>query len=88
MSADERLNEIVRFINYNIVSMSKADKEEILQMIFMSDIDESKIQDKGGGAQIKFKDIPVSVIFDIHKKIEQKLEKKKNDLKNIPIETS
>lgn len=87
MTTDERLNEVVRFINYNIVSMSKSDKEEILQMIFMSDIDESKIQDKGGGAQVKFKDIPVNVILDIHKKMEQKLEKKKNDLKNIPIET-
>jgi hypothetical protein len=77
-SKDETITKIL-FIKRNINELITEELRDILQIILNANIDDKKIQEKGGGTQIKFKDIPVHVINEIYdyifKKIKEKVDK-------------
>jgi hypothetical protein len=78
-SKDEIINKIL-FIKRNINEMITEELRDILQIIMNSNIDDKKIQEKGGGTQIKFKDIPIPVINDIFDYISKKIKEKVDKL--------
>ena len=58
--------DMINFITRNIDSLTRDDHICILQILFKSPIDESKIKEKPSGTQIKFADIPVAVLGEIY----------------------
>ena len=64
----------VRFICENINELRRNFRKEILQIMLGSQINESKIREKGGGTQIKISDIPKELINTLYNYIKKKLE--------------
>ena len=62
------------------------ERKDILQMIVNSGIEDSKIQTKGRGTQIKFADIPPETIISMHKYIQTKIDEKMENLRNFTEE--
>jgi hypothetical protein len=58
--------DMINFITRNIDSLTRDDHICILQILFKSPIDESKIKEKPFVTQIKFADIPVAVLGEIY----------------------
>jgi len=79
MDNEELINQIL-FINKNISELSNADYIGILQILLNSTIDEKKIQEKGGGTQIKYKDIPPEIINNIYDFVNYRLKDKMSRL--------
>lgn len=76
--------DIIKYIKYNVGELSNQERMDILQMIVNSSIDDNKIQTKGDGTQIKFRDMPKDLIYRIHTYIQNKLSSKLNELQYFP----
>ena len=57
---------MIKYIKRNVDYLSINERQDILQMIINALPDDSKIQTKGDGTQIKFKDIPSPTIASIY----------------------
>lgn len=77
---------IIEYIKNNIDSLSVNERQDILQMIVNSSIEDSRIQTKGDGTQIKFKDLPVILINNIYNYIQVKMNNKLTTLNNFSSE--
>jgi hypothetical protein len=75
---------MIKFIKHNVGDLSINERQDILQMLVNSPINDKKIQTKGDGTQIKFNDIHKSVIIMIYNYIYTKLNTKKDELQYFP----
>jgi hypothetical protein len=66
----------VAYIKQNISELSLDDYIGVLHILLNSNIDDSKIQEKGGGTQVKFKDIDEATIGYIYTYIHDRITKK------------
>jgi hypothetical protein len=82
--SDSNFSTIVKYIKHNVGDLSVTERQDILQMIVNSSIDDSKIQTKGNGTQIKIRDIPRPTVYMIHNYIQTKLLNKINALQFFP----
>ena len=80
MSVKQDSKEIIKYIKHNIKDMDMDEKHGILQILMNSSIDDSKLQTKGDGTQIKFCDIPDSVLTIVYNYIKNKIDIKKKEL--------
>ncbi len=80
--------EMIKFIKQRVNDLSDVERKEIYRIIYNSDMDQFKIQEKGGGLQIKFRDIPRVVIIDIHRYMKNKISEKEDRLKNCTEENA
>lgn len=75
----QEIIDMIMYITQTIPDVSQQDYKEILRIIQKSGISDHKIQTKGGGTQVKFKDMPHAAIVNIHmflkKKITSKMDK-------------
>jgi hypothetical protein len=78
--------DMIMYIKQSIGDLSPEELKNILQIIMNSGIDENKIQEKGNGTQIKYKDIPKETIRAISTYIKNKLDDKMQKLKNFTQE--
>jgi hypothetical protein len=74
ISQNER-NKMIVYINDNIQELKLNFRKEILQIILCSNINHSKVLEKGSGTQIKFIDIDDSLLKIIYNNIFNKIEK-------------
>jgi len=75
-------SDMINFITRNIDSLTRDDHICILQILFKSPIDESKIKEKPSGTQIKFADIPVAVLGEIYDFMTRKITDRTARLEN------
>lgn len=85
MSKDGAID-MIMYIKQSISDLSHEELKNILQIIINSGIDDHKIQEKGNGTQIKYKDIPKETIIAIHQYIKTKIDDKIQKLKNFTQE--
>jgi hypothetical protein len=71
----------VEYIKKHIPLLEKNDCEIILKIIYKYNIDPQKIQQKGHGVQIRYRDI-IPSIPDIYKFINKRIEEKTEILKS------
>ncbi len=76
-----------KYIKKNIDYLNVNETREVLQLLMSSDINDEKIQTKGGGTQIKFSDMPKHILVSISNFIESKLKDKQQELKSIHEES-
>jgi len=81
---DKNVHTMAKYIKHYVGDLSQAERHDILQMIVNSSIDDSKIQTKGDGTQIRIADIPKSTINMIYNYIQTKLTTKLNALQYFP----
>lgn len=74
---------MITYIVQKVSELTEAERKEIYQLIINAGIPDHKIHEKGGGIQVKFKDLPPEAIISIHKYIQQKIEEKMERLKNF-----
>lgn len=86
MSEKKSELDMIMYIKQSIGDLSPDELKNILQIIMNSGIDENKIQEKGNGTQIKYKDIPKETIVAISNYIKNKLDDKMQKLKNFTQE--
>jgi hypothetical protein len=80
--------DIIIYIKQKTPDLSLADRREVLRIIMKSGIDDYKIQSKGNGTQIKFKDLNNTTIIQIYNFIKMKIVdkiQKLNQLTEDPI---
>jgi hypothetical protein len=77
-----------RYVTYRIGDLSLEERRAIFQIITNSSIETNKIQEKGGGVQIKFKDIPPAIILDIHNYMKRKIDEKLERLNSLTEENN
>lgn len=77
---------MVMFIKQKVGELTINERRDILQMIVNSGIDDSKIQTKGGGTQIKLKHIQHETVISIYNYINTKMKDKIEKLKNFTEE--
>ena len=73
-------------IKQKVEELNNNERKDILQMVVNSGIEDSKIQTKGRGTQIKFADIPPETIISMHKYIQNKINEKMENLRNFTEE--
>lgn len=76
---EDTLSQIM-YIKQNVSELNFKECVGVLQILLHSDIDDQKISEKGGGTQIKYKDIPQGVVESIYNFIKQKIEEKTANL--------
>jgi len=80
MSEDNHsIDEKISFICDNINELKKSYRIEILQHILGSNINRSKIREKGCGTQIKISDIPKDLILLLYNFTKIKLKSQENE---------
>lgn len=77
------LNELISYISENVNELKHKDRVEVMQMILSSQIEKTKITEKGAGTQIKFVDIPKPVIYKLHNFIKNKIENDSNSILSL-----
>jgi hypothetical protein len=82
----EEIVNMIMYIKHNVIDLSINERKDILQMIINSGIEDNKVQSKGNGTQIKFKDLQSDVIVSIHKYMQTKMKEKLENLKNFTEE--
>jgi hypothetical protein len=87
INKDEIINMII-YIKQKVSDLSITDRKNILRIIMKTGIDDNKIQSKGNGTQIKFKDITSDTIQLIYNFIQAKITDKIEKLKNFTEENS
>jgi len=75
MIPQDDINKYIIYINDNIQELKLNFRKEILQIILCSNINHSKILEKGSGTQIKYSDIDGSLLKIIYNNIYNKIEK-------------
>lgn len=76
------------YIDENVDDLDREERQEILNLIVNSGIDESKLHDKGDGAQIRYSDLTDESINSIYVYTKNKIEKKTQFINNIVSEES
>ena len=82
----KKITTYVGYIQKNIGELNHNEKISILQNILNSSIDEKKIQEKGNGTQVKFRDLTPEIIEEIYNFIIQKVQEKTEKLMYITEE--
>lgn len=77
---------MIMYIKQRVNDLTDNERKEIYQIIGSSDIDDSKVQEKGDGILIKFKDIPQSVIKSMYVYMVKKISEKQEQLNNCTEE--
>lgn len=77
---------MISFIGQSVNDLTINERKEIYKIMGNSSMDESKVQEKGDGILIKFKDIPRPVIQEIYNYIVRKLGEKQEQLDNCTVE--
>lgn len=75
---------MVMYIKNNSNDLSRDERSDVLRMLMNSSIPNSKIQDKGGGVQVQFRDIPESVVLMVYNYIHTRVTSKKDELQHFP----
>lgn len=75
---------MVEFIKHNRNDLSREERSDVLRMLMNSSIPNSKIQDKGGGVQVQFRDIPATVILMVYTYMHTRVTTKKDELQHFP----
>jgi hypothetical protein len=78
--------DMIKFITQRVNDLSETERKEIYRIIYNSDIDSNKIQEKGGGIQIKFRDIPQTAIVSVYQYMKKRISEKEDRLKNCTEE--
>lgn len=78
--------DMIILIKQRINDLTDNERKEIYQIIYNSNIDEDKIQEKGDGILIKFKDISRPTISEVYKFMIRKLGEKQVQLDNCTVE--
>lgn len=74
----EKINQYILYIHDSINELKINHRKDVLQIILGSDIQDSKISEKGNGTQIKFSDIPPPLLQIIYNFIHSKIESYEN----------
>lgn len=82
VSKQERIDMII-FIKQTIPDVSLQNRKEILRIIQSSGINDDKIQTKGGGTQVKFKDLTYSTISVINNFLKERISTKMDKLATL-----
>ena len=82
----EELLDMISYIRQKVGDLNVSERKEILQTLINSGVENSKIHSKGRGTQIKFVDIPIESIINIHEYIKSKINEKTENLKNFTEE--
>lgn len=72
---DAQIIEYIEYIQRHINDLLDCERLDVLQILCNSITDESKIRTKGGGTEIKFKDMNFSDIISIYGYIKNKITK-------------
>lgn len=75
--------DMATFISAKITELTLDNRKEIYRIIIADNVDDEKVHSKGGGIQIKYKDLPWETIAKIHKYIKTKIEEKTALLQNL-----
>ncbi len=84
-SKQEIINMIL-YITQKTPDISISDRKEILRIIMKSGIEDHKIQSKGSGTQVKFKDLPNQTIIQIYNFVKFKISEKLKRLEQLTEE--
>ena len=76
----KKITTYVGYIQKNISELNVNERIVILQTILNSSIDEKKIQEKGNGTQVKFRDLEPELIEEIYNYIIEKVQEKTEKL--------
>ena len=82
----QEIIDMIICIKQKTPDIALSDRKEILRIIMRSGIDDHKIQSKGNGTQIKFKDLPNSTIIQIYNFITMKIQDKIHKLDQLTEE--
>ena len=80
--------DMIIFIKQRVNDLTDFERKEIYQIIDNGNIDESKVQEKGDGILIKFKDIPRHSILEVYNYMTKKLHEKQEQLDNCTVENA
>lgn len=78
------LDNMIKYIKQYISDLNIEERQDILQIITNSGIDDKYIQTKGKGTQIRFINIPPEVIKNIYEYIYIHLDMKEQELQYFP----
>jgi hypothetical protein len=87
----QELIEMIIYIKQTVADVSLQSRKEILRIIQNSGIHDDKIQTKGGGTQIKFKDLPANTIVIINNFLKERISSKMDKLNTLvqePVDNS
>ena len=79
---------MIAYISQKVGDLTIDDRHKILKIIIKSGIDDAKIQSKGSGTQVKYKDLSYDTIILIHNYIKEILARKLEQLKVITTENT
>lgn len=82
----QEIIDMIIYIKQKTPDIALADRKEVLRIIMKSGIDDHKIQSKGNGTQIKFKDLPNNTIIQVHNFIKMKILDKMQKLEQLTEE--
>lgn len=74
---------MIKFIKQQVNLLTVEERNSILQTLLNSSIDESKIQEKGDGTQIKWCYIPDSILAVIYNYVKNRLDIKQKELSSF-----
>ncbi len=81
------LIDMIMYIKQTVADVSLQHRKEILKIIQSSGINDEKIQTKGGGTQVKFRDLPAATIVTIAKFLKERITTKMDKLATLVNET-
>ncbi len=79
---------MIASISQKVGDLSVDDRHKILKIIIKSGIDDAKIQSKGSGTQVKYKDLSYDTIISIHAFIVDVIAAKLEQLKVLTVENT
>jgi hypothetical protein len=71
-----KVADMIAYIKRHVDDLLVSERQDILQIVMNSPIEDKKIQTKGNGTQIRFKDLDQSTILTIYTYIQTKLQVK------------
>jgi hypothetical protein len=77
-------NRMIAYIKHHVGDLSIEERRGVIQMLVNSSIPGRKIQTKGDGTQVKFRDIPETVVSMIYNYIDTRVANKKDELQHFP----
>lgn len=86
MYSKQEIIDMIIYIKQKTPDLALIDRKEILRIIMKSGIDDDKIQSKGNGTQIKFKEMSNSIIIQIYSFIKTKISDKLQKLDQLTEE--
>ncbi len=86
MPTKQAVIDMTIYITRTIPDVTQQDYKEIIRILLKSGISDHKIQTKGGGTQVKYKDIPPMTIVAIHDYLKKKMASKMDMLATLTEE--